>query len=616
MLCRSIWRTRHFHTSSFQKSSTAENVELPVEKTIKKPQKRPSRPATVYPELINHLKENNYLNFIPTKFLGKRKSLSLHLINRDTAKQFCSMIEQDLLQNTSHVIENNSGLGILTEELLKIGVPKINMFEKNRSFLTPNSPLQSLLKDHKSRLSLKELNFTDIWAMAIRDNFMNENLTGHYLTDVPHNDWKSKTNAQIILFASDRTSIVMLIYNLVHETSLFCHGRPVFYFAVSSETWDRLNVLNDSVKLKRFYTQFNVFLKLFFDSQILGEVPRTSFIPWPVSRVANKDMLSMPMKVVKVEPKKNAFQSFERENLRAFWFFLKHCLRSSKIKVIQEIESFAPGCGAKFIEKNIDITTTFKELPPQKLLEIFQIYKSCPEYDENSFLPNPRISEDTKSTEDEKLEGEVKQSEEFSSEPKIEQEKDLENKPTLQLKNEEDKILETFNEDIKDVKSYPLEMGEKHIFEPVPKPKHIENGKLEWEEKHNLNPLPELKHEVNEKKIQEPTLEPLNERDYGVAVEKKKSPEIMSVPKNKEDEKFEKEEKQCENPASNPKNEKNLEEKEKTILKPITELINKKEEKRKQSQVSLLKKISRLVNVQLTIMIQKLKSFFITSLKC
>lgn len=48
------------------------------------------------------------------------------------------------------------------------------------------------------------------------------------------------------------------------------------------------------------------------------------------------------------------------------------------------------GSGVKLIRQDCGILTSFKELPPEKLLEIFKMYRSWPEYDE--FIFNPSLS--------------------------------------------------------------------------------------------------------------------------------------------------------------------------------------------------------------------------------
>lgn len=98
-----------------------------------------------------------------------------------------------------------------------------------------------------------------------------------------------------------------------------------------------MRTLNGEVKSKRHYLQYNVFLDLFFNIENFGELPRQSFIPWPVNK-AKYDELNSMMQIVKIEPKKDAYHLLKKDDIKTFWFFIKHCMRSSRTKVITEIE--------------------------------------------------------------------------------------------------------------------------------------------------------------------------------------------------------------------------------------------------------------------------------------
>lgn len=89
----------------------------------------------------------------------------------------------------------------------------------------------------------------------------------------------------------------------------------------------------------RYYSQYSVLLDLFFEFKCLGELPRKAFGPWPAMKLKNKIYpIDVPMQVIKLEPKSNTFDLISKEDLKAFWFFLKHGMRSKQIKVIKQME--------------------------------------------------------------------------------------------------------------------------------------------------------------------------------------------------------------------------------------------------------------------------------------
>ena len=194
-------------------------------------------------EIRNQLNESNlnyFIDKIHKKTLRKRfpQRTPLYLINKNVAKQLAAMISEDLLKNPSYVIECHPGFGLLTEELLNAGIPKINLFEKVTTFLVSESPLEKLFIKYQSRVQLRKLNFFDIWMLLLRDKFSNEVLTEAYLIDAPYCNWKDETFAQIIAVCANRTFVSLLIHNFFNQTSIFDHGRPSFFLILPYSIWE------------------------------------------------------------------------------------------------------------------------------------------------------------------------------------------------------------------------------------------------------------------------------------------------------------------------------------------------------------------------------------------
>ncbi|XP_058794863.1 dimethyladenosine transferase 2, mitochondrial isoform X2 [Phymastichus coffea] len=285
------------------------------------------------------------------------------------------------------------GLGFLTTELLKAGIPQIHLYEMNKSFYMPGGPLSVLIDQHPNKLKLYPLNFSKVWKLLMRDEFCETREVEEYFAHIPYSQWKSKTYMQVIDFSPTRKPITLIMYNFFKQTHLFERGRPCFYIGAPTPAWHNLLDING-----RFYSQYSVMFNLFFDIKHLGDFPRESFIPWPREKYWKLDNLDIPIHIVKLEPKKDVFDILTKDDLKSFWFFLKYCLKTRRNKVLAEFEKLVPGSGIKLIKQDCGILTTFKELSPQKLLEIFKMYRSWPEYDEVMF--NPRLSiEEKKNTE-------------------------------------------------------------------------------------------------------------------------------------------------------------------------------------------------------------------------
>ncbi|KAL7297279.1 hypothetical protein TKK_0009679 [Trichogramma kaykai] len=420
LLCyRNIVSPRWIFTSC--KLSVHDEIE--VQKPVKKQEPKKYK-LSINPEVRNYLVEKNFgkdiLNLLPKKLIKKgfTQHSSLCLVDENAAERIVSLIYDDLRENTSFVVECSPGLGILTNKLLQYGIPKIHLFEKNENFYLSESPLMTLTQKYKEQIDLRKLDFFSVWVLLYRDLMYKEGSSEEYFRDAPTLEWKDKTANQIIACIPNKYFLSALLFNFIHQTRLFEYGRPAFYLAVPSFIWERITADNNDVKKIRFYTQQNVVLHLAFDTTYFGELPRKSFLPWPKEKPTKKknpiDELNCPMVLVKLEVKKNVYDILDKEDWKGFWFFLKHCMRSKKSRVVMEVEKLISGCGERLVEKDYDICTTFKELPPQKLLELFQTFKSWPEYDENLFIPSLIHNDDAKKNEDDKFEGEEEKENENS----------------------------------------------------------------------------------------------------------------------------------------------------------------------------------------------------------
>ena len=206
-------------------------------------QKKPGKhKESVASEIRDHLSEINleyFANNLPNKLLRRSSAqkVSLYLINKNTAKSLSEIISRELLKDNSFVIECNPGLGFLTEELIKIGVPKINIYEKNESFNAKGSPLTKLMIKHPSQISLTKLNLFDLWKKALRDHFYSDSTVQMYLDNLPSSKWEEKSFAQIIAACPNKTFLALFLNNLIHHTSINEHGRPTFYIIIPSHIW-------------------------------------------------------------------------------------------------------------------------------------------------------------------------------------------------------------------------------------------------------------------------------------------------------------------------------------------------------------------------------------------
>jgi hypothetical protein len=160
---------------------------------------------------------------------------SSFLITPTGATNFVSLISTELLKDPSYVIECNPGLGIVTEELLRVKIPRIHLYEKYQDFVKLSTPLMKLLSKYPNSLEIRNLDFFSIWDLLLHDIFYNENFSQDYLVDIPAKRLEDSCFAQIIGYCADRKFLYMLCKNLAFQTPLFDLGRPKFFLAIPND---------------------------------------------------------------------------------------------------------------------------------------------------------------------------------------------------------------------------------------------------------------------------------------------------------------------------------------------------------------------------------------------
>lgn len=160
----------------------------------------------------------------------------LHLIDKDTAAKYVSMIKDDLSKNMCYVAELNPGFGILTRELLKIDIPLIHLYEGN---LRLHKILETICKKYFGRLNLissKHANLLGVTRSFYEDKITDEKFQDIFKT-IKSKNWKDETYMQIIGASDSIHLFTFIIYNLIFRKGIMMHGRPVFYIATAPSLW-------------------------------------------------------------------------------------------------------------------------------------------------------------------------------------------------------------------------------------------------------------------------------------------------------------------------------------------------------------------------------------------
>nr|XP_033188858.1 dimethyladenosine transferase 2, mitochondrial [Bombus vancouverensis nearcticus] len=309
-----------------------------------------------------------------------------YLVNDNVSNEFSTLIKDDLLENMSYVIELNPGYGLLTRRLLEAGVSFIHLYESNGAFY---QELQSLKAIFPNRIKITQANLLKMPKMLDLNKSCsaspNMNLCKLY-DNVPRREWEDKSCMQIIGTVTKPLFIRHLTLSVIFQTGFMMHGRTIFYLAVSPSIWNKYTCCN-----KRHLAP-QIMFQILFNFTMFGKLDRKGFLPWQqvrksrTSKFRSKDD-NQVLFVVKLEPKSNILSLFGgREDLIYFWHFVRQYLYKSSSAIIPTLERVIPGFGERLIKKNYNIFTQFRELNIDQIIDLYMEFKSCPEFNESSFL--------------------------------------------------------------------------------------------------------------------------------------------------------------------------------------------------------------------------------------
>ncbi|XP_076234919.1 mitochondrial transcription factor B2 isoform X2 [Calliopsis andreniformis] len=323
-------------------------------------------------------------NSIPKKYLKTTtQSLNSYLINREGAKKFVSLIKDDLLQNLTNVVEVNPGLGLLTKELLKAGVPFINLYEKDSVFY---NQLEKLSNTFPDRVTVTNGDLIHLMTAPVSYSVHNS-IAMSMLKVIEKRKWEEVSCLQIIGTIFNNQFIRNIILNTVFQRSFMMYGRVTFYIAVPSFIWFEWVAPAD-------LNSVTVMLKTLFNYKHFGNLDNQMFVPWLrpkralskklAGKLSTEDMNAIY--ILKLEPKPDLYKAFNGEELVYFWHFVRNNFYKPHIRVIPSLEKIMPGCGINLIAKDYTIFTEFTELNLKQIYDLFCEFKSWPEFKNSVFI--------------------------------------------------------------------------------------------------------------------------------------------------------------------------------------------------------------------------------------
>lgn len=167
------------------------------------------------------------LNHIPRECLRRlRVPQSLHLLNKNTAKEFSSMIVNDVKSNIP-VLEINPGPGFLTEELLRNDVSRVYLYERLRKF---DWYLDPLVKKYGSRVEVRHHNILNLQYIEVIDLKSGSTNMQKIFEGIEKKEWHEEPSMQIIGAVSNGQFLNYLQYSMLTRY-LSDFGRVILYIA-------------------------------------------------------------------------------------------------------------------------------------------------------------------------------------------------------------------------------------------------------------------------------------------------------------------------------------------------------------------------------------------------
>ncbi|KYM93245.1 Dimethyladenosine transferase 2, mitochondrial [Atta colombica] len=327
-------------------------------------------------ELSKMKKKNKVMEYIEKSILHDKEILDI--IN------YIQKVNPD---NMCYVAELNPGLGVLTRELLKAGVPLIHLYEGN---LRLHKILEIICTKYPGKLKLISSKCSNLFGIirTIHDEKTTKKYQDNFKA-IESKNWEDETYMQIIGACDNIYLFTFIIHNLIFRNGFMFYGRPVFYIAILPSVWNKYNICTSL----NIYTYTKVIFKLMFNYELLGTLSRKAFIPWPKKKQhkRNSSVLSAKQNyeqlyVVKLEPKADIYAQLSPKDWITFSYFVRHHMQKRCTRVIPALEKWVPDCGIKLIAKDYTIYTQFGDLTPTQILELFKEFKSWPDYKESHFI--------------------------------------------------------------------------------------------------------------------------------------------------------------------------------------------------------------------------------------
>ncbi|XP_007896594.1 dimethyladenosine transferase 2, mitochondrial isoform X2 [Callorhinchus milii] len=282
----------------------------------------------------------------------KGKQKRKFIINPDLANVVTECLDDDLSEDRAILFECNPGPGVLTRSLLNAGARRVIALESEKHFL-PH--LQSLENQLDGQLKVVHCDFFKLdpighGSMTPPAMFSEKLFSDLGISEVP---WTADIPVKVVgIFSqkNERNMLWKLIYSLFERISLFQYGRVELDMFISEKEYTKLIAQPGNL---RHYQALSALWQMACDIQLLHMEPWSSFVTnskngsgGPRKGTLTNDHLCL----VRMTPRKDLFnETLTTANSATLVLMMKQCLTKRKAKLIDQLNSWSPGCGEKLL---------------------------------------------------------------------------------------------------------------------------------------------------------------------------------------------------------------------------------------------------------------------------
>ncbi|KAJ8290591.1 hypothetical protein GJAV_G00014960 [Gymnothorax javanicus] len=312
------------------------------------------------------------------------KTLRRFIVDPALAQLVADCLEGDLTDGKSVIFECNPGPGVLTRTLLNSGAQRLVALESEKSFLPE---LQLLENSLDGRLDVVHCDFFKLDPLGhgpMRPPAMySEKLFSDLgISEVP---WIAGVPVKVVGFFSQRNERSMLwklIYALFQRLSIFRYGRIEFIMFMSEKEYLKLVARPGEF---RNYQALSTLWQMTCNIELLHKEPWSSFVmasrhggmSIQKSRLPNDHLC-----LVRLTPRQNLFTAhLSPANGAMLIMMVKQCMAKRKALLVDRLNSWSPGSGAKIIqEMGLLESTLTGHMFPEEYKHLFQLMEQSQEF--------------------------------------------------------------------------------------------------------------------------------------------------------------------------------------------------------------------------------------------